>query len=693
MEASLLGFTFGKITTTTRAKSSNTPNGVKKIDDCILYNHFDPNETYYLFLLEGPPSDFDYETKKSPTIDKLVGKISASGYQSYIIASAITIPYNKDTVKKVYDFIKTFHSDWKKLIVYNGVHVNSIMPFGAALHAVNSGAYLTTDCFYDMWMNHPYYYLGHGYIGDFDCFMFPVDSVTSIYEYAKNCESQINWKTRFFFAQLKNMTGSKELPNDMSDFRIIRCTDDMDLSKETGRVIRHTAKDILTSLLNSDTLAWDTETDSVSWSKGTKVKCITLSNDGKTGYYIPFNDVILKSKELCDLLIKVFYSCKSMVGANIKFDLHWIKKFIPELDFFKIKRIDDVGQLSHALNSDRTKGLKPLSFLYTPFGGYDNELDDFKDKVNIKNYTLIPDNILSKYATTDAIVTWRIFQALLVHVRWIDKTFPNEKPIAQTSPTEGDWGVERWYRDVMVPCYPVFTDIEHNGIYIDSKYQNIVREKLVANIKELEKKMAKIWNVPNDFQFGSTQKMGILFEKLGFPMIKMDSKNKYYATSDECIQEWKRQGLPGIPELISYRENNSFLGTFIGVPESKPGLDDATGWEQFIIYHPEHNEYIINQSYNIMGTETFRHIAKDPNFQNIPSHSKLATEVKRCITVPSAIHYTIDTGTKFIEGGELDSVEVVGKGRLTLDKITDTDTIIPESFVKYTPKYEKYFAS
>lgn len=680
-----MGFGFGGISNTTKAKALAVDKS-EIIQDCILYNHFNPTETYYLFLLEGPP-------RNKKHLEKIISKIDKEGYASYIIASATTSPYDRDKVKQVYDHLVAFQSDWKKLIDYNGVHVKAIMPFGAAIHAINCGTHITTDCFYDMWMNKSYYYIGHGFIGNYDCFIYPVDSVEVIYEYAKDSESQVNWKTRFFFAQTKNMLKTdKQLPDDMRDYKIVRCTDGIDKTKENARMIRHTAKDILNSLMNSKCLAWDTETDSLSWAKGTEVKCITLSNDGETGYYIPFNNVILKDPELRMLLLKVFYSCDTMVGANIKFDLHWIKKFIPRLDFDRIKRIDDVGQLSHCINSNRTKGLKPLSFFYTPFGGYDNELDTFKAQTKIKKYTLIPDNILYKYAALDAIVTWRVFQSLLNHVRWIDKNFPNEKPIKDCTPNEGNWGMERWYNDMMVPCYPLFAKVEHNGICIDHEYQCKVRERLQKNIKELKEKLSKIWNVPESFDFGSTQKLGILFEKLGWPAIKMDKQEKYYATSDECIQEWKRQGRAGIPELISLRENTSFLNSFIGIPESRKGADDATGWEQFIVYHPETNEYIINHSYNIMGTETFRHIAKNPNFQNIPSHSKLAVEIKRCITVPTTEHFTIESSDGNVyEGGCLDTVEVEGKGRISLSEVSEFDNIIPNSFVEYKSEFDGYF--
>lgn len=443
----------------------------------------------------------------------------------------------------------------------------------------------------------------------------------------------------------------------------------------------HRTKDILISLLDSDILAWDTETTSLHWTTG-KLVCLTICNDGKKGYYIPWSH-IEKSEENQKLLLAVFYTCNTMVGANIKFDLHYLLKNLPGLDLLRIGHIDDVGQLSHCINSNRTKGLKPLTYFYTPFGGYDNELDTYRAQTGVENYGMIPIGILSKYATIDAIVTYRIYISLRIHVQWIDKNFPNDKPI--------DWCMEKWYDDFMMPTYPCFVRMEHRGMMVDKVYLDDVRSRLKARIPEVTKKLCEIWNVPENFKFGSTVELGKQIQKMGWPAVEL-SKRGEYATSDDCIQEWKRQGRPGIKELIEWRELNSFLGTFVGEPAENGNPEDATGWEQFLIYHPEDNSWRIHQEYMIMGTETFRCIGKNPNLQNCPVHSKLSNEVKRAITVPTALHYKIESDDGSIyEGGELDTVEVNGKGRISLALVKEEDDIITGSFVKYKFEHDDVF--
>ena len=440
-------------------------------------------------------------------------------------------------------------------------------------------------------------------------------------------------------------------------------------------------RDVLISLLGSDILAYDTETTGLRW-YADKLVCVTICNDGKHGYYLPWSH-FENNRENQLLFCAVLYTANRVVGANIKFDLHYMMKNIQGLDIFKIKRIDDVGQLSHALNSNRTKGLKPLTYFYTPFGGYDNELDTFRAQTGVSNYSQIPANILSKYATIDAIVTYRIYIALRRHVQWVDQNFPNEKPI--------DWTIEKWYDDFMMTVYPYFVRMEHRGMRIDKDYLDDVRSRLKTRIPEVTKRLCELWNVPENFKFGSTVELGKQIQKMGWPAVEL-SKRGEYATSDDCIQEWKRQGRPGIKELIELRELNSFLGTFVGEPSQTGNQSDATGWEQFLVYHPEDDSWRIHQEYIIMGTETFRCIGKNPNLQNVPAHSKLSDEVKRAITVPTALHFVIesDDGNVY-EGGELDTVEVEGRGRVSLAEVLETDNIIPGSLVNYVFEFDNVF--
>ena len=669
---------FGGINTGMKAKSIQNMN----LDSNILVDHFDANESeYYMFLIEGMPAD-----KKD--LKRVQDQIDNSGYKSYLIVSATNGTFKTEDVKQKTEYMLSNRSNFIKLINYKGKHVSAIMAFGCALYSINKGTDLLVNEFYETKMMKPYYYLGSGFIGNYNTFIFPVDSIEELYpkESAKGKpfrpdESVINWKTRFFFEQLQNMQKHKDLPDDMRPYKIITALD------------HDSIENVLKNLLNSDLLAWDTETTSLNheegllwYRSGSSIHCFTFSNDGETGYYCDAK-TLFQYEDLKKLLIEVMYTCNRMVGANIKFDLHYLMWHIPEFDMFKCKKIEDTGQLIHAINSEHGKGLKGSAFRFTYMGGYDDQLDVFKKQTKIEDYGLIPFNILHKYATIDAIVTWRIYQAERKLIKWIDEHFPNEKN--DYLPENDQWTMERWYDEVMQAAYPYFVEMEHRGMNMDYEYMKEVRERLEWRIPKVAHELAQIWNVPDDFMFGSTDKLGKQIEKMGWPKVE-ESKSGGYATNDDCIQEWRRQKMPGIEKLIEWRLLNSIYGTFIGFMQDE-NQNNAKGWEFFITKHNEDNSYRVHQSYQIMGTTTYRCIGNDPNLQNIPVHADIANEVKRCITVPTSEEYHIQVGNDIIVGGGLDSIETEERGRVLLSELTENDTPIVGTLEKFKYEHQEVF--
>lgn len=209
-----MGFSFGNLAVDTKPKSL-TVASKDKVENFILENHYNPSEDYYLFLIEGMP-------KNKSILKKVVAEIDKAGYQSYLLATVTNCTFDKDKIKIIKEHMKSFKTGWASLLSYNDESPKAIMTFGSALTSVNGyDADLTVDCFYDMWMNKPYYYLGHGFIGNYDTFVFPVDGLEALYPTFEDSDTEpTNWKTRFFKKQLINMKGNKELPDDMSDFTI-----------------------------------------------------------------------------------------------------------------------------------------------------------------------------------------------------------------------------------------------------------------------------------------------------------------------------------------------------------------------------------------------------------------------------------------------------------------------------------------
>jgi DNA polymerase I-like protein with 3'-5' exonuclease and polymerase domains len=401
--------------------------------------------------------------------------------------------------------------------------------------------------------------------------------------------------------------------------------------------------------MNSDVISIDAEMDGFHHIRN-HLGCVQLTNDGQNAYFFPWEILKNHLPEFNDML----RSAKKIVGANLKFDWKflWQNGMDTSIDY-----TDDIVLLSHALNSNRPKGLKPLAIFYCgKFTGYDLELDEAKKRFKISHYLQIPRKILKKYASLDVIVAWRVYHALIEQCRWIDKHFPNEKV--------PEWTIERWYEKVMIPNALVVTHVEYEGVYFSKKQFQISKTAIDKKIAELKQQLAKEWNIEPTFEFESTKKLGQLFKQMGWPEVEK-SKLGEYKTSDVVLTEYERLKLPGIKTLKELRSYNVAKGTFID------------GWGDFLIEHDD-NTTRIHPNCNSFGTESFRHSMKDPNFQQLPSGSIMAPLIKKLFTVPPNVNghiYRIeDANGNAYEGLETDVIKTK-RGWVQFKDLTESDEI------------------
>lgn len=609
----MAGFMFGGIRENAKAKD------LKKAEDMIdtiVLDHQSDVGDYYIFLLDKQPTD---------AIKQLIlNRIRDEGYTNYMVLNAVECKYHKEDLKGegLTDFMVKHRSSWRTYLNdYEGKHCKAIMCFGPAMYSINASSDIMTGDFYDTQMLHPYYYMGHE-IFKYDTFVFPVDGIDDLYPVLKNSSNTVNFKTRFFFEQLKNMKKERYswLPN-LNEPKYVVIN-----SKEE-------ADDMFRRNMNMKLVAFDTETNGLKFYKN-YIHCLTICWDGITGYYVPwkFVDPVLFEENVM--------SCEHRTGANPKFDLKFFWKHGVSR---RVNVTDATDRLAHCITSEVKSGLKPLAYRYTPFGGYDIKLDKWKKETKCDDYTKIPTEILSKYATMDAIATWRIQVELWLLVDEIDRKFPNEK--------YPEWTIRRWYETQCMEIYKEICNVEWRGIYVNKELMDKYRDEITKDLDEKEAELRKIWGVGPDFNIGSTTEVGKLFERLGWECFGRNDAG-VYLTNDEAMGAWIRQNMPGAALLAEWRTERTSRNSFLGIVDDK---GQETGWLQYI-YHDESDgnpeeggSYKVQQSYLVMGTETYRFIGKDPNFQNIPTRNKYAGYVKKCIDTPPADLYTIvgDSGKEY----------------------------------------------
>lgn len=662
-----------------------------KIKGTYWYEDHTTEEPYVLFVIENLN-----RTNHKQTMELLRKDIQRAGIRSYVITAAANVIESFDNMHKGglvnWYGAQGTNSDWLGQI-YRGVFKDKvckcIVPFGMALTQIVKGIDIDMDDFLVPYFR-PYFYLGNkkgGAIGDYDNHIFPVYNLMTIYlaEDENNLEmSEIfadTWVHKHFMRVLKQVAKDKStwwMP-DMDPYYL------------------HTIKtheecvQLLTEHMNSDVLSFDLETSGFDCFKDI-IKCYTVAFDKDNGYYIPWTIM----KDHVDLLSKCMKSTKKLIAVNGKFDL----KFLWQNGLDKDIHLDiDLMLFAHIINCYGHKGLKSLTYLHTYFGGYEEALVAYKAKTGVKDYSKIPEPILSPYATIDVIAPLRILPELEALCDAFDSAYPSEKPIDKLGGVQ--WTVRKWFYEVCMPLENVVSSMEYRGVIISEPYRQKHKKILQGELDKTKVKLGEIMKVPASFKWFSTKELGALIKAKGYPQVNFDNDPEDpFGTDADSIFRWKQMAKAGdkrcnleFLETLEYlRGIKNCLNSFIGTTEVSYDKKTAkrkvkkTGWEKGLTFHPEDGTWRVHPTYGIMGTDTFRMECSEPNFQNIPSHSIGNEYVKMSLGTPTAdmFHVTSESG-KVYHVVELDYIRTKEKGLIRVRDLTEDDTIDesnPEDVVK-----------
>ena len=348
-------------------------------------------------------------------------------------------------------------------------------------------------------------------------------------------------------------------------------------------------------------VAWDTETNSLNhFIDDFKVGCLTLTFDGVTGYYLDMSKVNKR-------LLSQFFKNKYQILANGKYDVKALKR----LGIFNCKVDEDIILLSHILSTERSSnGLKSLAWLIG-MGGYDSALDDYKNKYKIKNYLDIPKEILSQYATLDAIATYRIY-----------KLFMNEYV-----PKQPD--IYKMYKEYLIPVLPVFIKAEMHGMNVDVEYLNKYNQHLIDEINKIKNNLCDYLGMSIK-DINSGQKLGKRLEELGLPEAGKTKKG-FYKTGKQQISEWKRKGFEIAGYIEDFKKLNKLREAFVGevTDDNFFSSDEKVGLNKFIT-----SDNKVHCNFGVAMTRSLRAVCSSPNLQQIPKHSNEAKLYRKVYIAP-----------------------------------------------------------
>lgn len=613
-----MGFEFGLTNTTVKAKNRNAI-----VDDICLYSRNNGKKNHILFLLEYPLEGIDIKTALSVWTTK-----NFPGYDIDIVSASV-IKATDDQIKKhgIYRFYLENRSDFNKYIREGTI----VIPFGYVLSAVTLSNDLSTECFHDIVFNKTFFFCQQT-----NTYVFPIDSIHDLfkrgdYSYTTKDSSRLYFAL-YQFRYIKDHI--EELQNPLVPDRLyiekLKTKADWKAFFEEHR--RNTKE---------NKVAWDLETTGLDYFTD-RVLCITMSFDGKKGYYIPWNIVNL---EELDILL----SLKYQIGQNLKFDVKFLKHLGMKCPYIN----SDTLQLGQLMNEMRFNGLKSLAYHYTLYGGYDEELDRFKDKYHPKDYSQIPVPLMSTYAAMDAIVTFLVHEKLQEQLTWIDNTYP---PIH-----EGGWTVRQLYEKVKIPSCNSFTGIEMGGLYVDEEKWDTNAAIVESKIRDIKEKLREALQMGTNESLAlsfsddngdegkdalqSGMKLGAILKARGWENLGI-TKQGWYKTGDEQLERWKQLGHTEAELLQNLHAYLTMQKTFLGKPH-----DYSMGWRRYVRHHSDGTARI-HPSYKSMMMATLRNGCGDPNYQQGPAHAKewagkeqidIAKIFKQIYSVPDKNKYFLVT--------------------------------------------------
>ncbi len=166
------------------------------------------------------------------------------------------------------------------------------------------------------------------------------------------------------------------------------------------------------------------------------------------------------------------------------------------------------------------------------------------------------------------------------------------------------------YEKIEKPLIPILKRMNEIGIAIDIPYFKKLSTEYHQELEKLEKIIYSHAGV--EFNINSPKQLGeVIFEKMGLGLKNQKKTSTGQKSTRESELEKMKELHPIIPEILSYRELQKLLSTYIDNIPQMAGEDGRL-----------HAEFIPS------GSATGRFSSQNPNLQNIPIKTELGRKIR-----------------------------------------------------------------
>jgi len=298
-----------------------------------------------------------------------------------------------------------------------------------------------------------------------------------------------------------------------------------------------------------------------------------------------------------DRLNKFFQSSSQMkILHNFKFDVKLLRRAGFEFDHGSVI---DTMMISYCLDErGGIHSLKDLAKRYTSYGDYEVSLAECglkKTKKKSDSFALIPPDVLTRYAGTDADATLQLYLKLMPAV--IQEKMHN------------------LLVNFLMPVSWMLLGVEETGFYIDEKYRQEGIEILTKAIRDVDEDMKQYTMIPKDgtepepLKFTSNKQLSkYLFEYANLPILGTTDKGDSAVTEEVLAKLAELHPVP--KKVLTRRKYAKALSTYFkGITKN--------------IY----SDGRVHSNFNGTGTETGRLASSSPNLQNLTRGTPLLKNI------------------------------------------------------------------
>ena len=280
------------------------------------------------------------------------------------------------------------------------------------------------------------------------------------------------------------------------------------------------------------------------------------------------------------------------VGQNLKYDMSVLARSGVSLegvgfDTMLESYVLDSTATRHDMDSLALKYLSHRTIHFEDVAGKGAKQVTF-DKVALEE--------AGPYAAEDADVTLRLHQTLWPRL-------------------QDEANLQRLFEQIEMPLVPVLSRMERNGVFVKREMLEAQSVELAASMGDIA---AKAFDAAGEeFNLGSPKQIqGILFEKLGLPVLEKTPKGQP-STAESVLQELAHD-YP-LPKLIlEYRGMSKLKSTYT---DALPACINAETGR-------------VHTSYRQAVASTGRLSSTDPNLQNIPVRTPEGRRIRQAFVAP-----------------------------------------------------------